>query len=110
MHTMHSSTLHAIVHIVSVCSLSEAFSLDCAVIVLVCAVRLCVRLCVCKCVCKCVRLCLYVCLCVYVCVVAVWWWQPSKGEKRPLLGVKPNKCAPSQSNLTLLTLININSL
>ena len=59
----------------------------------------------------CVYMCVYVCcgsvLC--WCIVAVCLWQPSKGEKRPLLGVKPNKCAASQSNLTLLTLININS-
>ena len=39
----------------------------------------------------------YLCLCV--------WWQPSKGEKRPPLGVKPNKCV-GQSNLTMFTLIN----
>ena len=46
-------------------------------------------------------------LCVCVCVS----WQRDggslvRGEKRPLLGVKPNKCAASQSNLTLLTNIN----
>ena len=68
---MYPSILHAIVHIVSMCSLSEALSLGVLQLYLYV---------LCACVCVCVYVCVYVCVCMFVCVCTSVLWQCGGGS------------------------------